>query len=152
MAALPPPCQVNHARAAAEGNIPVFIGDLRVGSRNRVVTGDLTTSGGLSGSGILLVEGTLTLSGNPSYNGLILVIGKGVVTKNGGGNGTLDGAMLVANLYNSSNQLITSGSPGTPTINWNGGGNATVQYDSCWANALNASLPYSSIGVREMMY
>jgi hypothetical protein len=117
-----------------------------------VVTGDLTTSGGLSGSGILLVEGTLTLSGNPSYNGLILVIGKGVVTKNGGGNGTLDGAMLVANLYNSSNQLITSGSPGTPTINWNGGGNATVQYDSCWANALNASLPYSSIGVREMMY
>lgn len=117
-----------------------------------VVTGDLTMSGGLSGAGILLVEGTLTLSGNPSYNGLVLVIGKGVVTKNGGGNGTFDGAMLVANLYDSSGQMITSGSPGTPTINWNGGGNATVQYDSCWANSMNLTMPYKSMAVREMMY
>jgi hypothetical protein len=41
---------------------------------------------------------------------------------------------------------------GKGVVTKNGGGNATVQYDSCWANALNASLPYSSIGVREMMY
>ncbi len=117
-----------------------------------VVTGDLTMSGSLSGSGILLVEGTLTLSGTPSYNGLVLVIGKGVVTKNGGGNGTFDGAMLVANLYNSSGQPITSGPPGIPSINWNGGGNATVQYDSCWAQSMNLTMPYKSMGVREMAY
>jgi hypothetical protein len=92
------------------------------------------------------------MSGNPSYNGIILVIGKGSVTKNGGGNGTLDGAMLVANLYNSSGVLITSGAPGSPTMNWNGGGNATVQYDSCWSSYFANALPYRSLGVREMMY
>ncbi|MGH9514251.1 MAG: pilus assembly PilX family protein [Terriglobales bacterium] len=117
-----------------------------------VVTGDLTMSGGLSGSGILLVEGSLTLSGTPSYNGLVLVIGKGIVTKNGGGNGTFDGAMLVANLYDSGGTLITSGPPGRPSINWNGGGNATVQYDSCWASSMNLTMPYKSLGIREMAY
>ena len=74
------------------------------------------------------------------------MIGKGVVTKNGGGNGTFDGAMLVANLYNSSGQPITSGPPGSPTINWNGGGNATVQYDNCWAASMNLTMPYKSLG------
>jgi hypothetical protein len=114
-----------------------------------VVQGDLS---GVSGAGILLVEGNLTMSGTPSFNGLILVIGKGSVTKNGGGNGTLDGSLMVANLYNSSGTLITSGAPGTPTINWNGGGNATMQYDSCWSNYYTTQLPYRSLGVREMMY
>jgi hypothetical protein len=117
-----------------------------------VVTGDLTLGGGFSGSGILLVEGNLTMSGNPSYNGLILVIGKGTVTKNGGGNGTLNGSLLMANLYNSSGTLITSGPPGAPNLNWNGGGNATIQYDSCWSSAMSQSLAYRIVAVREMMY
>jgi Tfp pilus assembly protein PilX len=118
-----------------------------------VVTGDLSLSGGFTGAGILLVEGNLTISGNPSYSGLILVIGKGSVTKNGGGNGTLDGSLLVANLFNSSNQLLPSSSaPGAPTINWNGGGTATIQYDSCWSSAMSQSLAYRIVAVREMMY
>jgi len=117
-----------------------------------VITGDLTMSGGLTGSGILLVEGTLTLQGNPSYDGLILVIGKGVVNKGGGGNGVMNGSLLVANLYNSSNQLITSGAPGSPTINWNGGGNAQINYSSCWANSFAMQMPYRIVGMREMMY
>jgi hypothetical protein len=109
-------------------------------------------SGGLSGAGILLVEGTLTLSGNPSYDGIVLVIGKGQVVKNGAGNGTFDGAMLVANLYDSNGHLIPSGAPGSPSINWNGGGNATVQYDSCWAYTMSLRMPYKSIGVRDMAF
>jgi Tfp pilus assembly protein PilX len=121
-----------------------------------VVTGDLTLGGGFSGSGILLVEGNLTMSGNPGYNGLILVIGKGTVTKNGGGNGTLDGSLLVANLYDNSSPtphlLPLAGPPGIPTMNWNGGGNASINYDSCWSSALSLSLPYKIVGVREMMY
>lgn len=122
-----------------------------------VVTGDLTLGGGFSGSGILLVEGNLTMSGNPGYNGLILVIGKGTITKNGGGNGTLDGSLLVANIYDTSgiytpaHLLPPMGAPGSPTINWNGGGNATMQYDSCWSSALSTSLPYRIVAVREMM-
>jgi hypothetical protein len=118
-----------------------------------VVQGDYTMPS--SGSGILLVTGTLTMSGNPSFNGLILVIGKGNIVKNGGGNGTLDGALLVANLYSDPptySHLIPSGAPGIPTIAWNGGGNATVQYDSCWISFLSQSLPFRTISDRELIY
>jgi len=119
-----------------------------------VVQGDYTLPG--SGSGILLVTGTLTMNGNPSWNGLILVVGKGNVVKNGGGNGTLDGSLLVANLYSDTpptyTHLIPSGPPGIPTIAWNGGGNATVQYDSCWNTYLSRSLPYRTITDRELIY
>ncbi|HEV8075880.1 MAG TPA: PilX N-terminal domain-containing pilus assembly protein [Candidatus Acidoferrum sp.] len=119
-----------------------------------VVEGDYTMPG--SGSGILLVTGTLTMNGNPSWNGLILVVGKGSIVKNGGGNGTLDGALLVANLYSDPpptyTHLIASGAPGIPTIAWNGGGNATIQYDSCWLSFLSQSLPYQTITDRELIY
>lgn len=119
-----------------------------------VVTGDLTLGGSFSGSGILLVEGTLTFTGNPSYNGVILVVGKGVVNWSGGGSGVIDGAMLVANLYNSATppQPLTSGAPGSPTITFSGSGNMTIQYDSCWVAAMNQMAPYKSLGVREMTY
>ena len=119
-----------------------------------VVQGDYSFGG--SGSGILLVTGTLTMSGTPSFNGLILVIGKGNVVKNGGGNGTLDGSLLVANLYSDTpptyTHLIPSGPPGIPTIAWNGGGNATIQYDSCWISSLGQSLPYKIVAQRELIY
>jgi Tfp pilus assembly protein PilX len=122
-----------------------------------VVQGDYTLPG--SGSGILLVTGTLTMSGTPSFDGLILVIGKGNVVKNGGGNGTLDGSLLVANMYSDTpptySHLIPLGSgtaPGIPTIAWNGGGNATVQYDSCWNSYLSQSLPYKIVAQRELIY
>jgi hypothetical protein len=120
-----------------------------------VITGDTSFSG--SGAGILLVEGNLTMSGTPNFNGLILVIGKGTVTKNGGGNGTLDGSILVANLYDSSgiytpaHLLPPSGAPGIPTLNWNGGGNASINYDSCWSSAMSQSLNYRIVAVRELM-
>ena len=99
-----------------------------------VVNGDLTLGGGWTGAGILLVTGNLTFSGNPSYNGLILVIGRSWSPKDGGGNGTVNGSMLVANLYDSNNALLPSSSaPGIPHFNWNGGGNVSWQYDSCWS-------------------
>ncbi|PYV52000.1 MAG: hypothetical protein DMG92_02350, partial [Acidobacteria bacterium] len=75
-----------------------------------------------------------------------------VVNWSGGGNGTIHGAMLVANLYDSSNQPIASGAPGAPSINFSGSGNMTIQYDSCWVAAMNQMAPYKSLGVREMMY
>jgi hypothetical protein len=121
-----------------------------------VVKGDLTLGGGFSGAGILVVEGTLTMSGNPSYNGVILVIGKGVFNKNGGGNGTMNGSILVANLNNSGGTPIALGAnnpPGAPTINWNGGGNATIQYDSCWINDVtNGAFPLQLVSMREVLY
>ena len=119
-----------------------------------VVQGDYTMPG--SGSGILLVTGTLTMNGNPSFNGIILVIGKGNVVKNGGGNGTLNGSLFVANLYSDTppiySHLIASGAPGIPTIAWNGGGNADINYDSCWSNYFSQSLPYRIVTQRELIY
>jgi Tfp pilus assembly protein PilX len=120
-----------------------------------VVKGDLSIGGGFSGAGILLVTGTLTMSGNPNYTGIILVIGKGVFIKNGGGNGTMDGAILVANMNDSSGTPIPLGTghaPGSPTINWNGGGNASINYDSCTINSLGQSFPYRTVAQRELIY
>ena len=118
-----------------------------------VVNGDLTLAGGWTGSGILLVTGNLTFKGNPSYDGIILVIGKGSVVKSGGGNGVVDGSMLVANLYDASGNLLPpSSAPGVPTFNWNGGGTVSWNYDSCWSTMLNNLQAYRIVAVREMMY
>jgi hypothetical protein len=120
-----------------------------------IVNGDLTPSTVLSGTGILVVTGTLTMSGNPNWNGIIYVIGKGVLIKNGAGNGTTNGSILVADLYDSSNKLIPLGAnnpPGAPSITWNGGGNGTIQYDTCWINYLNQALPYTELAQRELIF
>ncbi len=117
-----------------------------------VVNGDLTLAGGWTGSGILLVTGNLTFQGNPSYNGLILVIGKGSVVKNGGGNGVVDGSMLVANLYDTNGNLLPpTSAPGVPNFNWNGGGTVSWNYDSCWSTMMNNLQAYRIVAVREMM-
>ena len=117
-----------------------------------VVQGNLTLSGGLTGAGILLVTGTLTMNGNPNYDGLILVVGQGAVVKNGGGNGTVDGAMLVANLYNSSGSLLpSSGPPGAPSVSWNGGGTVNWNYDSCWSSAMSQMLAWRIVAMREII-
>ena len=97
------------------------------------------------------------MSGNPSFNGIVMVIGKGNVQKNGGGNGTLNGALLVANMYTDTtySTLIGLGSnnpPGPPVMGWNGGGNATLQYDSCWIGSVGQSFPYKLVTTRELIY
>jgi hypothetical protein len=150
---------VNMITAAAGNNVfppgsPTNLGTPSAPAIN-VVNGDYTAG---SGTGILLVTGTLTMSGNPSWNGLILVIGKGNVTKNGGGNGTLNGSLLVANMYTDTNYttkiaLGSNNPPGPPTISWNGGGNATLQYDSCWINLVTGgAFPLNLIAMRELIY
>jgi Tfp pilus assembly protein PilX len=140
----------------ANGATPTNLGTPAAPAIN-VVQGDYTLGG--SGTGILLVTGTLTMNGSPSFNGLILVIGKGNVVKNGGGNGTLNGSLFVANLYSDTpptyNNLIPLGSnnpPGIPTAAWNGGGNARIQYDSCWINSVTQSFPYRIVAQRELIY
>jgi len=134
--------------AAAPGNINPTTVNLGTDAAPvvNVFTGNASVGPG-SGAGILLVEGNLTMSGNFNYDGLILVIGTGSITKNGGGGGTFNGAILAANTVNATGQT-----PGSPYIDWNGGGNASINYDSCMVNSLSQSLPYRIVGVREMMY
>lgn len=122
-----------------------------------VVNGDLSLSGATSGSGILLVTGTLTLSGNFSYNGLILVIGSGVLNANGGGNGQMNGAIVVANIGNSSYSTNPTdsnllGQLGAPTFNFNGGGGNGLQYNSCNLNLSATAANYTVISRREITY
>ncbi|MHC4184020.1 MAG: hypothetical protein ACYSR0_11805 [Planctomycetota bacterium] len=113
-------------------------GDLQI----VVVTGDFTMSGSSNGAGILAVMGTLTFSGSPSYTGLILVIGEGSVIRNGGGNGTLSGGILVAN--------TTGGVLGSPSFVTNGGGNGNVQYCSTAVNNPLSLLSLKSTALREL--
>ena len=121
-------------------------------SQVNVVNGNLSLPGGWTGSGILLVTGTLTLRGAVGYNGLILVVGQGSVVKSGGGNATVDGSMLMADLYDSSGHLLPSSSaPGIPAINWSGGGNMTMNYDSCWSSAMGNMLAWRIVAMREII-
>jgi hypothetical protein len=133
-----------------------------------VVNGDLSIGG--SGAGVLLVTGTLTLHGNFSWDGLILAIGEGAIVKDGGGSATLNGSMFAANLtmgspgtsgpaaypggglYPTLIALGANNPPGKPFFGWNGGGSATVQYDSCWTQTVNKSLPYHIVTQRELSY
>jgi hypothetical protein len=140
----------------ANGSTPTNLGTNAAPAIN-VVQGDFSLGG--SGTGILLVTGTLTMSGTPSFNGIIMAIGEANVVKNGGGNGTLDGSLLIANLYSDTpptyTHLIPLGAnnpPGIPTMNWNGGENATIQYDSCWTSSLTQAFPYKLVAQRELIY
>ena len=108
-----------------------------------VVDGDFTVSGNASGAGILVVKGDLTFSGNLSYTGIIMTIGKGVMVRNGGGNGTLSGAIWVANTAGPDGIVGTADDAmGPATFDVSGGGASNVQYcSSAVNNALAATAP-----------
>ncbi|MGZ5435172.1 MAG: hypothetical protein ACXWID_10205 [Pyrinomonadaceae bacterium] len=84
------------------------------------VDGDCNLDGG---AGLLIVTGNLTLSGNPSFDGIILVLGDGHVQRNGGGNGDIYGALVVAKFGDTGGFL-------QPFFDTNGGGNSLMKYDS----------------------
>lgn len=92
------------------------------------------------GAGLLVVTGTLNMSGNPDFNGLILVLGGGNVTRNGGGNGSILGSMLVASFQRTwpAAQNNTPHPFLAPSFTTNGGGNSDMLYNSDWVRrALN---------------
>jgi hypothetical protein len=95
--------------------------------------GDCTFGPG-SGGGILVVTGQLTLKGNFSFNGLIIVTGQGGVTRSGGGNGTIQGNLIIAPYVASTISGNTDPASGAgflaPQYNTGGGGNSTITYNS----------------------
>lgn len=84
------------------------------------------------GAGLLVVTGALTLDGNAPYSGLVLVLGGGSLIRNGGGNGSSLGSILVARFDNSGDFLA-------PTFNSNGTGTSSIQYDSDWVRRAMAA-------------
>lgn len=105
-----------------------------------------------NGAGLLVVTGTLTMKGNASFDGLILVLGEGAMTRNGGGNGDIMGALVVAKFArtwpasenNQPHPFLA------PTFDTNGGGNSTVQYNSTNVNNAMNSLGNRVLGVQEL--
>lgn len=93
---------------------------------------DATFTG--SGGGILVVTGKLTLHGNFNFNGLIVVTGQGGVDRRGGGNGTLQGNIVVApylkGLISDNQTPSISDSFLAPQYDLSGGGNSTITYNS----------------------
>jgi hypothetical protein len=104
-----------------------------------VVNGDITLNAE-SGAGILIVTGTLEMTGNCSYDGLIFVLGEGQLVRRGGGNGVINGGILLAAFGPTSTTF--DGSPGFDT---NGGGNSDILYNSLSASQAVNSLPAVSV-------
>jgi hypothetical protein len=99
-----------------------------------VVKGNATLDGG---AGLLIVEGDLKMapSGLP-FDGIILVLGKGTINKTGGGNRSVNGAVMVAHFNTSGNFLEPAFDYGT------GAGTSTMRYDpTAIAEALELTAP-----------
>ncbi len=147
---------VTNLTAVADQVLPANPSSVNLGTPTSplvtVIQGDFN-AGNASGAGILLVEGTLTMTGNPNFDGEILVIGTGNIQKSGGGNGVVNGGILVANLYDSQGNLLPpSSAPGVPTISWSGGGTASINYDSCWLQKMQNRPVYRVMASHEEMY
>ncbi len=111
-------------RYFASGQTPSNFGDYVNARGITFVDGDVSMSG--AGGGILVVTGKLTLNGGVSFKGLIIVTGAGGVDRHGGGNGLLQGNVVVAP-YDSAN--LAAGFLG-PKYDISGGGNSEMRYDS----------------------
>ncbi len=119
-------------RFFSSGTQPTTFGDNTSGQGITFCDGDCSFTG--NGGGIMVVTGQLTLTGNFSFNGLIIVTGQNGVTRSGGGNGTIQGNMIIAPYVGS---RIEDGISPTasatflaPQYDLSGGGNSTVVYNS----------------------
>jgi Tfp pilus assembly protein PilX len=113
---------------------------------------------GIIPSGILLVTGELTLNGNFRYDGIILVVGKGNVQRNGGGTGTINGGIYVANILgpdetiNTADDVFGFGTGNISTFDTDGGGNSTITYDAAQQNngaGLTNAIPFTKTSWRQ---
>ena len=111
-------------RYFASGQTPTNFGDTVTSKGITFVDGNLSLN--KDGGGILVCTGNLTLNGNFSFNGLIIVTGSGGVQRSGGGNGLIQGNMVVAP-YNPAN--LGAGFL-APKYDISGGGTSTIRFDS----------------------
>ena len=112
------------------GVLPDNFGDYATGSGITFCDGDVEFSG--DGGGILIVTGHLTFKGGFNFKGMIIVTGPAGLDRNGGGNGTIEGNVVVAP-YVSSQVSDTSPVSATFLAPWydlDGGGNSTLVYNS----------------------
>lgn len=112
---------------------------------------DLAT---VAGGGLLVVTGNLNMGGNPTFDGVVLVLGAGSVNRDGGGQGTISGAFVVASFRRT--WLPSEDDPAidnntefpflAPTFLTNGGGDSTVQPSSTAINNAMNLLGAAKVG------
>ena len=124
-------------RYFASGTEPTTYGNYSTGQGITFCDGNCTLEG--EGGGILIVTGQLTVHGNWSFKGLVIVTGQDGVVRSGGGNGNIEGNMIVVPYVNSSVLPATepAGAFLAPQYDLSGGGNSTIAYNS---TAMNDSL------------
>jgi hypothetical protein len=113
------------------------------------VDGDVDLPTG--GAGLLIVTGKLTMSGNPSFNGLILALGEGSLERDGGGNGDILGAIIVAK-FDRKWLPEDNDEPHpflAPTFVTNGAGTSTVRFDSFQLDRALSVAGLRTMGIRE---
>ncbi len=115
-----------------------------------VVNGDLTLSGGFTGTGLLVVTGVFNTNGNTIFNGVVLVVGKGIWTSSGGGTGVFNGGFIIAKIYDPAGALLPS--LGAPTWDWSGGGTNSINYDTCAIDNAISRIYFNNISTHEPLY
>jgi hypothetical protein len=145
---------LNDLEAAARSQGRYFTGPRSVttadgtpGSPNiTFVDGNCTLGSGVGG--LVICTGSVTTSGNISFDGVLLVLGGGTMTRNGGGNGDINGSMVIAKFdrtWPASDNALPHPFL-APTYNTNGGGNSDVVYSSTAVNNALSLLGTPSVG------
>jgi hypothetical protein len=134
------------------GTQPTSWGNNATGTGITFCDGDCEL-GPIAGGGILVVTGQLTLRGNFNWHGLIIVTGSAGVLREGGGNGVIEGNIVVAPYTNSPvvGNLDPPAGSGFLAPQWNtsGGGNSTIQYNSDNQNSGLGAISNNVLGVVE---
>ncbi|HYJ85208.1 MAG TPA: hypothetical protein VEW46_04070 [Pyrinomonadaceae bacterium] len=97
------------------------------------------------GSGMLIVTGVLETDGTTDFEGLILVMGEGRLERDGGGDGLLRGAIVVAKF--DPNGIEDEFGP--PALVIDGGGTSKISFDSLWVRKAMEVSGLRVIGIRE---
>ena len=109
---------------------PDKIGDFTTAKGITFIDGDLDFKG--QGGGLLIVTGDLTLNGGFDWNGLVIITGAGGMQRSGGGEGNLQGNMIIAP-YNpdslGDSKIILDGFL-PPKYDINGGGISATEQNS----------------------
>lgn len=105
------------------------------------VDGDCEIEGG---SGLVIITGNLSMKGNPNFSGVVLVLGGGSVLRDGGGSGTIAGAMIIAKF-----DRYGTGGFLAPSFITKGGGDSKFFYNSFSVTQAMASISAVPGGIRE---
>jgi hypothetical protein len=118
-----------------------------------VVNGDFDLGSHSSGFGVLVVTGTFSFDSDSSWRGIILVIGRGSVIANHHGtvDGSIQGAILVAQTRDSSGNLLPDPNLGPASFSSDlTGAGQGIFYSSCWVQAVQAPATFKILSYRQV--